>query len=59
MKITIISQNLQGMNDDGFVDLVQNYYRNHLRDIEILCFQEHKLRGAKLLALKDRIWRGA
>jgi exonuclease III len=59
MKITIISQNLQGMNDDGFVDLVRNYYRNHLRDTEILCFQEHKLRGAKLLALKDRIWRGA
>jgi hypothetical protein len=58
MKITTISQNLQSMNDDGFVDLVRNYYRDHTHDIEILCFQEHKLRGPKLLALQDKIWRG-
>jgi hypothetical protein len=59
MKITTMSQNLQGLNDDAFVEVVKNYYRRHIKDIEILCFQEHKLRGIKLQMLKDKIWRGA
>jgi exonuclease III len=59
MKLTIMTQNLQGLNDEGCVEVVKNYYRNHLRDIDILCFQEHKLRGKKLQNLKDKIWRGA
>ena len=59
MKFTIISQNLQGMNDDAFVGLVRNYYRNYFRDIEALCIQEHKLRRIKLQALRNKIWRDA
>jgi exonuclease III len=47
------------LNDDSFVELVRSYYRNHIRDIEILCFQEHKLRGVKLQALRNKIWKEA
>jgi exonuclease III len=56
MKITILSQNLQGLNNPSKVDIVRNYFRPLLASIDVLCFQEHKLRGARLTALKDRIW---
>jgi exonuclease III len=59
MKLTTISQNVQGLNDASKVELVRNYYRNHLSNIEILCFQEYKLRGTKLAELKGKVWRGA
>jgi exonuclease III len=59
MKGTVITHNVQGLNGDLAIDLLRNYYRNHLGDLEVLCIQEHKLRGNKLLLLKDRVWPGA
>ena len=54
MKLLIITQNLQGLNDEAFTNVVRNYYRNHIGNIEIMCFQEHKLRGVKLDKLMER-----
>lgn len=56
MKLNIISQNLQGLNDLEKVDIVRNYYKSLLRSVDVLCFQEHKLRGGRLLALHTKIW---
>jgi hypothetical protein len=38
MKLTIISQNLQGLNDLVKVDVVRNYYRPLLSSVDIVCF---------------------
>jgi exonuclease III len=59
MKVAIMSQNLQGLNDESFTKIVSNYYQIHVKNLEILCFQEHKLRGDKLAVLGSRIWKGA
>jgi exonuclease III len=56
MKITIISQNLQGLNNPSKVDIVGNYFRPLLSSVDIFCFQEHRLRGARLATLKTWIW---
>jgi hypothetical protein len=49
-------QNLQGLNDRAKVDIVKYYYRPLLFKVDIVCYQEHKLKGARLLLLKDAIW---
>jgi exonuclease III len=56
MKLTIVSQTLPGLNDSAKVNVVKNYFRPLIPNIDILCVQEHKLWGARLLALKDTIW---
>jgi hypothetical protein len=56
MKVTIISQNAQGLNDLTKVEILRNYFRPLLSNIEILCLQEHKLQGNRLLALKNQVW---
>ena len=56
MKITIISQNLQGLNDPIKVGKVRNYFQALIPTTDILCFQEHKLQCSRLIALKDVIW---
>jgi hypothetical protein len=55
MKIALLSQNVQGLNGQGKVELLQHYFRNHLNSLEILYFQEHKLRGDKLKELGNII----
>jgi len=37
-------------------DLIKNYYWTLLSSIDILCFQEHKLTGDKLLSFGKHIW---
>jgi exonuclease III len=59
MKVTIISQNVQGLNDETFSDQTRNYYSSHLHNLDVLCFQEHKLREPKLTTLGEKLWRGA
>ena len=59
MKIAIIHQNVQGLNEKAKVDVIKNYYRRHLGSTEIVCFQEHKLRGTRLQATSDIMWKGA
>ena len=49
-------QNLQGLNDRSKVDIVKYYYRLLLSKVDIVCYREHKLKGAHLLLLKDAIW---
>lgn len=56
MKVSILSQNLQGLNDVDKVARVINYMRKFLGSTHFLCFQEHKLRGARLFDLRDKIW---
>ena len=59
MKVTIIHQNVQGLNDKAKLEVIKNYYRRHLGGAEIICFQEHKLRGARLQATSGLMWQGA
>jgi hypothetical protein len=56
MKLILISQNLQGLNDLVKVAIVRNYFRPLLPSTDIICVQEHKLRGPRLVALGDAIW---
>jgi exonuclease III len=55
MKLTIISQNLQGLNDLVKVDAIRNYFRPLTLSVNIICVQEHKLRDDRLVALIDSI----
>ena len=59
MKIAILHQNVQGFNEKAKVEVIENYYRRHLGTTEVVCFQEHKLRGARLQAILDLMWQGA
>jgi len=56
MKLTIITQNLQGVNCPLKIDIVKNYYWVLKSSIDVLCFQEHRLRGSKLLDFGRTIW---
>ena len=59
MKIAILHQNVQGLNEKAKVDVIKNYYRRHMGSTEIICFQEHKLRRNRLQAISDIMWKGA
>ena len=59
MKIAILHQNVQGLNEKTKVEVLKNYYRRHLGSVEIACFQEHKLQGVQLQAISDIMWKGA
>lgn len=56
MKITTVCQNVQGLNDPLKLDIVRQYYRSLFASIEVLCLQEHHLRGERLLALQSSFW---
>jgi exonuclease III len=56
MKLALMTQNVQGLNDQAKVDLVQHFFRSHTRNLEILCLQEHKLRGNKIRDLGNKVW---
>jgi hypothetical protein len=43
MKITLLSQNLQGLNNPSKVDTVSHYFQPLLISVDVLCFQEHLL----------------
>lgn len=47
------------MNARLKINLVRNYYRNYLCDVDIICAQELNLRGAKLEAVHNIFWPGA
>lgn len=59
MKLAFITQNVQGLNDSYKVDVVSNYFRKLVAGLDVLCFQEHRLRGQKLQDLHNRIWRNS
>lgn len=59
MKLAIVSQNIQGLNSGPKTNIVPNYFRNLLRDTDIICLQELKLRGSKLQAIQNLMWAGA
>lgn len=56
MKVLVLSQNLQGLDNIDKTSCVRNYMRKHLANLDISCFEKHKLRRTRLLALKDQIW---
>ena len=59
MKIAILHQNVQGLNEKANVEVIKNYYKRHLGSTEVVCFQEHKLQGARLQAISGLMWQGA
>lgn len=40
-------------------DIVQHYFRSLMREVDIVCLQELKLRGFKFQALDNFLWLGA
>jgi exonuclease III len=57
MKLTLISQNVQGMNDPLAPVKFCNYYSDYFRTTELICVQEHKLRGQKLQDFGRQVWK--
>ena len=58
MRITILHQNVQGLNEKAKMEVIKNYYRRHLDSTEVICFQEHKLQVAHLQAISGIMWQG-
>lgn len=56
MKLTLLSQNVQGLNNPEALNRVRNYFLPLLPQLDILNLQEHKLRGDKTAALGRAIW---
>lgn len=59
MILQLMSLNLQGVNGALAPQKVKNYCSLHFRHLDILCFQEHKLRGTKFQHFGNKIWRQA
>jgi exonuclease III len=59
MKIHLISQNKQGLNAPTAPQRIRNYFSSYMRHIDLICLQEHKLRGARLTDLGTKVWRQA
>lgn len=59
MKLRIMTQNVQGLNDTEAPSRVRQYYKDHLKSLDVLAFHEHKLRGEKLKALSTQVWKDA
>jgi exonuclease III len=59
MKLKLMIQNVQELNDPHAVNRIKNYYFSKFSSLDVLCFQEHKLRGQSLLDLKFKIWNQA
>lgn len=56
MKVTIVFQNVQGLNDPLKDDIVRRYFKPLFRDISILFLHEHHLRRSKPDNLKQTFW---
>jgi exonuclease III len=59
MKLNIFTQNMQGLNNPTAPQQLRNYVYPYLRNIDVLCIQEHKLQGDKLSGLSTKLWRQA
>jgi exonuclease III len=55
MKLQLMSLNVQGLNGKEAPSLLRNYLQDKLSSLDVLCFQEHKLRGQKLTDLGNHI----
>jgi exonuclease III len=59
MKIHLISQNVQGLNAPAALQRLRNYFSPCMKQVDIICLQEHKLRWSKLTDLGSKLWRHA
>jgi exonuclease III len=59
MKVRLITQNVQGLNAPQAPHIIRNFYQEQLHSLDILCLQEHKLRGQRLTDLGHQVWRDA
>lgn len=59
MKLNLLSFNVRGLNLDSAVDTMKTYIQNCRPALDIVTLQEHKVRGAPLHSLGDRLWRQA
>jgi len=57
MKLTILYQNVRGLNDPSAIDTLRNYI--HRDPVDILFLQEHKLRGQNALNIGRMLWKRA
>lgn len=55
MNLQLLSHNVQGLNDVGKVVRLRNYLSPPLHSLDIVCLQEHKLRGPAIQALDSRM----
>lgn len=56
MRLTMISQNVQGLNNSDALNRVRSYYQPLFPSLDILSLQEHKLRGDKIRSLRRSFW---
>lgn len=56
MKLSILTQNVQGLNNPETLHRVRGYFFPLLPQTDILMLQEHKLRGDKATDLGKSIW---
>jgi exonuclease III len=59
MNLKLLSHNVQGLYTEFAPHKIRNYIAPLIRDLDVLCLQEHKLRGNKLKDLGFKIWRQA
>jgi exonuclease III len=57
MKLQLISYNVQGMNNPLAPVQLRLYLQDHIRLLDVLCMQEHKLRGQKFNDFGSQVWR--
>lgn len=55
MKLNILTHNLRGLNDPLSILKHNIFLRSMTPRVDVLMFQEHKLRGAKLEHLDKRL----
>ena len=57
MKLNLISHNVQGLNSDVAVDQMRLFYSSKFHSLDMLCVQEHKLRGRAATEIGFKLWR--
>lgn len=56
MKLSVLSQNVQGLNNPDTMNRVCGYFLPLLPQVDVLMLQEHKLRGNKVSDLGKAVW---
>ena len=57
MKLNLISHNVQGLNSDVAIDQMRLFYSSKFHSLDMLCVQEHKLRGWTTTEIGFKLWR--
>jgi exonuclease III len=55
MNFKLLSFNVRGLNEDSSIPILRNYISS-IPVLDVLCVQEHKLRGAAVDQLGRKLW---